>query len=206
MSKHSKISLIVAFAVIFSHPVDATAGGFGIFNHCRAKQQTCCPPPTCTPVACAPNTTISCVPCAIETEETLTQCWYGVGVGMDGNGNWCTHPGACKTDATRALMDAYMECNNMGCTPYSIMVYPCPCPSPEPEEQAVADENKADSSSTMPPGRWWGHVVVRQGFAGTHKTRRNPAAWNPGEAHRRAKNLAGNDSIEAYIFMPVTPN
>ena len=209
-----KIALIVALAVTTTYPQAAMAGGFKLFRHCRAKQQTCCPPPVCVPcppVACPP---VACPPVACPpvsgaavaepVPPVADECWIGIVSGIKADGTPCTCQGPCVPNATDALYAAYQACTT--CTPYSISVVRCSCPAPEPNDQGGTENRSADGPYPEPPGQWWGHVIVRQGITGQRRTRRNPAALRPGGARKAAAGLAGSDSIDGYLFIPLTPD
>lgn len=155
MSKQFRIGLIVALAMFFAFPVDAMGGGFGIFKHCRSKQQTCCPPPVCAPLVCAPT---ACAPCEIETKEPVkTHCWIATASGMDMNQNYGEYQGDCVEDANDAIDSAFANVPG-GFAVYSVEVEECVCTDVTPKTQP-GDQNADQTGRNHWRGKWTGCCV-----------------------------------------------
>lgn len=166
MSKQSRIPLIVALTLLFAFPVDAMAGGFGIFKRCRISRTVCCPPPVCQPcppASCEPTPAPPCDPCETKTEEPTTiECWYAVGTGMNGS-EYCSFPGPCANSPEAAIYAAYYSQGS--CQAFSFSLYPhdpCPCPTATsiPEKSIMPDQGDVNEKPGANSEEWWAYVAA----------------------------------------------
>lgn len=157
MTKQQRLLAFLALATLCALPVDATAGGFGLFKRCHKKKATCCPPPAyqaCTPSFSEIVITSSCDPCETKAKEPLQTCWGATGSGVDQNYNPVSGSVPCKyTSSYQAIYALYAHFSSKNWLLFTFQVSPCVC-------IRASDASEPEVPSKI-PGPWNAILVVK---------------------------------------------
>ena len=205
MSKQTRIGFVITMVALFAFPIEADAGGFGIFKRFRAKRATCCPTPKCEP-----SPPVTCEPCApamgaaselraeVESVPTVAPCYFAVGT-PGGTPTSCTSPGA-----------AIAEAQARG-TYYAFNLYPCTCLTLTQSgkiPEATSTPGQVDTTTSNPT--WKVYVLAEHKRTGNLKLLRTQKAdgsgnvepfWSAADAADRGRGEPGGQWMSTGMFL-----